>query len=146
ETFLKKILTGSGKDELDEMILKFREEVKTLDIIEIAKNTSVKYVSQDGKTNYYPENRKLFSLIKKTPAQVKACIMYNDLLNSWDLTKTVEPIHHGQKIKWVYLKENEYNIEALAMKADGNDAPEIIDFIKKHVDRAALFELELKSK
>jgi DNA polymerase elongation subunit (family B) len=146
EMFLRKILTGSEREELDDMILKFREEVKTLGVIEIAKNTSVKYVSQDGKHNYCPEDRKPFSIVKGTPAQVKAAIAYNDLIDSWGLNKTTEHIHHGQKIKWVYLKDNEYMVEALAMKADGNDPPEIVNFINSNVDRSALFEKELKSK
>lgn len=146
EKFLKDFLTGIQKDVLDEGILKFKEDVKTLDIVQIAKNTSVRYISQDGQHNYNPESRKPFEVIKGTPAQVKACLHYNDLLNKWGLTKDVEPIHHSQKIKWLYLKDNEYGIKCMALKADGNDPKRILDFVNKYVDRTAMFEQELKSK
>jgi DNA polymerase elongation subunit (family B) len=145
ETFLKKFLCRTPQLELDDMLLKFKEEVKTLDVIEIAKNTSVKFVSEKG-TNYNPESRRPFQIITKSPAQVKACLHYNDLLDKWDLSKTVEPIHHGQKIKWVYIKDNPFGIECIGMKADGNDPDKMIEFINQYVDRTAMFEKELKSK
>lgn len=145
ENFLKRLLTNTPKEKLDESILEFKQKVKTLDVIQIAKNTSVKFISKDGNKNYYPENRKPFSVVKGSPAQVKACIFYNDLLNEWNLNKHVQPIMSGQKIKWVYLKQNPYNIDCLAMKADGTDPHRMIDFINKYVDRMAMFE-ELASK
>lgn len=46
---------------------------------------------------------------------------------------------NGQKIKWVYLMENDYGIDALAMKADGTDPKEILDFIEKYIDRNQLY-------
>ena len=128
------------------MILKFREDIKTLDVIDIAKNTSVKFVSQDGTKNYNPESRKPFNFEKGTPAQAKAALAYNDLLNKLGLEKMCEPIHHGQKIKWVYLQDNSYGLDALAMKGDGNDADEILEIINRLVDRRKMFEQELKSK
>jgi DNA polymerase elongation subunit (family B) len=144
--FLKDLLTGVDKEKLDEDLLSFREKVQTLDVIEIAKNTSVKFVSERGDTNYNPATRKMFSFVPSSPAQVKACLGYNDLLKSWKLDKAVEPIHHGQKIKWVYLKNNEYGLDCIAMKADGNDPQQILDFINTYVDRIAMFEKELQSK
>ena len=44
------------------MILKFREDMKTFDVLDIAKNTSVKFVSQDGTKNYNPDSRTNFIL------------------------------------------------------------------------------------
>lgn len=146
ENFLKQILLEIPKVELDDLILKFKEEVKTLDVLQIAKNTSVKFISGDGKYNYNPESRRPFQVISGTPAQVKACLHYNDLLDKWDLSKIVEPIHHGQKIKWVYLKDNSYGINCIAMKGDGNDPNKMLEFINLYVDRTAMFEQELKSK
>ena len=69
DTFLRKLLVDSPKKELDDMILKFREEMKTFDVVDIAKNTSVKFISQDGTTNYNPDERSPFHFVKKTPAQ-----------------------------------------------------------------------------
>ncbi len=145
ETFLKKFLCRTPQPELDDMLLKFKEEVKTLNVVDIAKNTSVKFVSEKG-VSYNPESRRPFQIITKSPAQVKASLYYNDLLDKWDLSKVVEPIHHSQKIKWVYVKDNPFGIECIGMKADGNDPDKMIEFINQYVDRTAMFEHELKSK
>ena len=146
DSFLRKLLTSVPKKELDDMILKFREDVKTLDVLLIAKNTSVKFVSADGTHNYNPEDRRPFQFVKGTPAQVKACLAYNDILTMKGLQKTIEPIMHGQKIKWIYVQNNPYGLDAIAFKGDGNDADEILEFINKYVDRKKMFEQELKSK
>ena len=146
EGFLRKLLTGTPRDELNDMVLKFREEIKTLDILDIAKNTSVKFISNDGKYNYNPEDRRPFQIVEGPPAQVKAALHYNDLLNKWDLSKVCEPIKHGQKIKWVYLTENPFGIELIAIKGDDTDPDQMLEFINKYVDRKAMFEHELKSK
>lgn len=57
-----------------------------------------------------------------------------------------EPIHHGQKIKWVYLKPNPYDLELLALKGDDTDPDKLMAFVNEYVDRTAMFEKELKSK
>ena len=137
---------GVDKEVVDTKILNFKDEIPNMDVIDIAKNTSVKYVSRKGDIHYYPKAREPFSIVSGTPAQVKACIYYNDLLKKWGLSKKVEPIHHGQKIKWVYLKDNEFGVECVAMKADGNDPKKMLDFISTYVDRTAMYEKELKSK
>jgi hypothetical protein len=45
---------------------------------------------------------------------VKKNIKYNDLLTFWGLDKQHSRIVQGDKIKWIYLKDNPYKIEALA--------------------------------
>jgi hypothetical protein len=71
---------------------------------------------------------------------------YNDLLYRFGLEKECEPIHHGQKIKWVYLQQNEHGLETCALKGDGSDHDKMLEFVTQHVDRKAMFEQELKSK
>lgn len=144
--FFRKLLTSTPKKELDDMILKFKEDMKKFEVVDIAKNTSIKFISKDGVKNYNPESRKCFHFEKGTPAQVKAGLAYNDLITKLGLDKTCESLKHGQKIKWVYLQENEYGVEALAFKGDDTDPDEILDFINKNVDRREMFERELKSK
>ena len=146
DSFLRKLLTASPKKELDDMILKFREDIKSLDVLSIAKNTSVKFVSQDGVHNYNPDDRRPLQFVKGTPAQVKACLAYNDLLVKMELDKKCEPIHHAQKIKWVYLQDNPYHLESLALKGDGSDPDEILLMVDQLVDRRKMFDQELKSK
>jgi DNA polymerase elongation subunit (family B) len=146
DAFLRKLLTAVPKKDLDDMILEFRDKVKTLDVLEIAKNTSVKFVSQDGSKNYNPETRRPFQFEKATPAQVKACLAYNDMIIKMGLEKTCEPIHHGQKIKWVYLKENPFGLTGMAFKDDDKDPKIIMDFINQYIDRTAIWNAELEKK
>jgi hypothetical protein len=62
------------------------------------------------------------------------------------LSKKHQKIMHGQKIKWVYLAENPYGLEALAMKADGTDPKPILQFIEDYIDKKAMYKYELKGK
>lgn len=143
---LDMLLRGSLKEEIDEKILQFEESIDSVPIGDLGKTTSVKFISKDGLHNYNPVGRKIFQFIKGTPVGVKSALAYNDLLKIWKLNKQVEPIHHGQKIKWIYLIPNEYGIESLAFKADETDPDQIIDLINSHIDRKAGYEAELKNK
>jgi hypothetical protein len=52
---------------------------------------------------------------------------------------------NGEKIKYVYLKQNEYGIEELGFR--GYHDPEyIINFINKYYDGMSLYDRELKTK
>ena len=148
QQFLNDILRKTDKQVIDQNILTFLDKnLVDSPVIEIAKNTSVKFKSGgESKTDYNPKTRSKFKYIKGTTAQAKAALFYNDLLQHWGLDKMVPPIFHGQKIKWVYLKSNEFGSECIALKADGTDPDQIIDFINKYVDRTAMYEQELKGK
>lgn len=144
---LNMILRRCPQNEIDDRILQMEKEIKTLPVDEVAKNTSVTFISKKGDANYNPPNRKMFTIpTLKTPPQVGAALMYNDFLGKFGLQKQFEPIHSGQKIKWVYLKENPYALDYLAMKADGTDPDEILEIINTYVDRKAMYEKELKTK
>ncbi len=144
--FLIDLLKKVDKSIIDEKILDFKKNIDKVSIIDIAKNTSVKFMSQDKSKNYNPQTRSPFTFVLGTPAQVKAGLAYNDLLEHWNLHKKHPRIVHGQKIKWVYLSENSFGIEAIAMKADDTDPDQIINFIEKYIDRNSMYEQELKSK
>jgi DNA polymerase elongation subunit (family B) len=146
EGFLRKMLAGTPQKELDTLILDFKKDLKHLPVVDIAKNTSVKFVSKDGVYNYNPEDRKPFQIIKGSTAQCKAALHYNDILTKWELDKQSEPIRHGQKIKWVYLMENPYGLDLIALKGDDTDADRMVQFVDTYVDRTKMFENELKSK
>lgn len=144
---LNMILRKSPKIEIDDRILNMEKEIKTLPVEDLAKNTSVRYVSAKGDSNYNPHGRKMFTIpTPKTPPQVGAAMMYNDLLKKFGLHRQFEPIHHGQKIKWAYLKENQHALKYLAIKADGTDPDEILEILNIYVDRKAMYERELKTK
>ena len=146
QKFLDDMLRKLPKDQIDASILEFKDKMSTYPVIEIAKNTSVKFKSQNGDNDYNPKTRHPFQFMDGTPAQAKAALAYNDLLKTWKLDKDVPEIFHGQKIKWVYLKQNQYGVEGIAMKADGTDPDRIMEFIEQYVDRNAMYEQELKGK
>ena len=146
QKFLDDMLRKLPKDQIDASILEFKDKMSTYPVIEIAKNTSVKFKSQNGDNDYNPKTRHPFQFMDSTPAQAKAALAYNDLLKTWKLDKDVPEIFHGQKIKWVYLKQNQYGIEGIAMKADGTDPDRIMEFIEQYVDRNAMYEQELRGK
>ena len=146
QKFLDDMLRKLPKEQIDVSILEFKDKMSTYPVIEIAKNTSVKFKSQSGEMDYNPKTRHPFQFMDGTPAQAKAALAYNDLLKIWNLDKDVPPIFHGQKIKWVYLKQNEYGVEGIAMKADGTDPDRVVEFIEQYVDRNAMYEQELKGK
>ena len=149
-TFMKNVmemlLKSKSQPEIDSEIIKFEESLKDVDLFDGAKSTSVRFVSKDGTKDYNPKNRKPFEIVSGSPAQVKAAMNFNDLLIKFELQKTVEPIYNGQKIRYVYLKENEFGIDCLALKSDGTDPKEILDFVTMYVDRRKMYEQELKSK
>ncbi len=146
EEALKMVLAKKPKEDIDKRILAFRSDLKNCTVLELAKNTSVKFKSQDGKKDYNPKTRTPFTIVSGTPAQAKSALYYNDLLNKFKLQKDVETIHSGSKIKWVYLRENQYNMDCLAFKADGTDPDKIMEIINTYVDRKSLYEHELKGK
>ena len=79
------------------------------------------------------------------PAAVKAAIRYNDLLRFWKLEGKHNLIAQGEKIKWVYLKPNPYQIEELAFLE--YDMPEKIRiFLDEYADREKIFDSILLNK
>jgi len=143
---LDSILRGVDREKLDERIMKFEETLGSYSIYELAKTSSVRFISRDGNLNYNPPSRRVFQFIRGSPSQVKAALSYNDFLKIWKLDKQFERIESSAKIKWVYLLPNDFCIEALAMKADDTDPDQILEFIQNHIDRRKLYDRELHSK
>jgi len=143
---LDMLLRGVPKADIDEKILQFEESLDNISILDLGKTTSVKFVSANGEKNYNPAGRKPFQFEKGTPVGVKSALAYNDLLRMWKLNKQFEPVHHSQKIKWVYLIPNEFNLESLALKGDDTDPDQIVEVVTKYIDRKKGYEAELKSK
>lgn len=147
EKTLELILKGTPKDELDDLILDFEQELETLDLEEIAKITSVNFISGNGVTNYNPDGRSKFQIPEpRTPAGVRAAFYYNDLMKHWGLESFYEPIKNREKIKWVYLKINQFGLKQIAFKGEDMDAPQMMEFINLHVDRQKMYVKELRGK
>ena len=59
----------------------------------------------------------VFSTYKKGAAvHVKSKINYNPLIDYWYEGRKYEKIGNGNKIKWVYLKENEFGFDTIKNK------------------------------
>ena len=139
-TVLIDILRSKPEEEITAFILAFKKSMAERPISEIAKNSAVKNLSK-----YLPKKRQLFQLEKGVPAHVKAAILYNDCLKHFNAPFKYSPMKDGDKVKWVYLKNNPLGIDGLAFTGY-EDPKEIVDFISTYVDHNRIFEAELKGK
>jgi len=146
EKTLISILKGASESEVNTKVFEFRKKIINGDIplLELGNPTSVKTLNKYTERN--ARAGEMFSSIKKgAPAPVKASIIYNDLLKFWGLDKKHSLITQGEKIKWIYLKPNPYQIEALAFLS--YDIPEKINtFMQKFADREKIFTSILLNK
>jgi hypothetical protein len=136
------ILKNKNKAEIDDKILSFKKELTEVIYTEIAKISSIKDIAK------YQEPVKdsvLGKFAKGTPSHVKAAINYNKLLKLFNCPPKYAPMKNGDKIKVVYLKNNQYALEELAFKGD-SDPDEILRFIKDNIDANELFMSELDGK
>ena len=143
---LKGILAKVPKEKIDGFILNFKKNLQDEELDKIALPTGVKgIIKYIDKSKGGFDSKTMFTTMKKgAPVHTKASVIYNDLLKHFKTTNH-EPISNGNKVRWVYLKNNPLNIDGLAYK--GYDDPkEIIDFINQYVDRDKLFDKALKKK
>ena len=146
EKFLKDVLSKVSKTEIDKTVLEVKNKIESYDALEVAKNTSVRFASEKKGINFNPKNRERFQVAKGATAQCKAALMYNDLLKHFKLTNTVEPIYTGQKIKYLYLVDNPYGMDALALKGDDTDPEEILEIIQTYCDKKRMYTAVLEKK
>jgi len=140
-TVLTDVLNGIVKNEMDAKVLAFRIALDSRYYLDVARNTSVKNISEYEKGL----SKQLNEFKKGTPAHVKACITYNKLLHHFKITNRYEKISDGEKIKYVYLKDNPLNLETVAVKGY-NDPVEIVQLAETYIDYETLFVNELKTK
>ena len=143
---LEQVLKGVPKQEIDSQLLEFRRKILNgeIPLEKIGNPQAVK------KLNKFTEHKaragEIFSSVGKgAPAAVKAAIIYNDLLRFWKLNKRYNYITQGEKIKWIYLKNNPYRVDAIAF-LDYDIPKEIRIFIEKYVDRQKVFDSILLNK
>lgn len=142
---LEDVLKGTQQPEIDKRILDFKKEILTnMPIGELGNPTGVKTLNKYIERK--PVGAEAFTIIRKgAPAAVRATIKYNDLLKYWKLDNQYETIVQGSKVKWIYLKKNPYNIEALAY-LDYNMPPKIEEFLDKFADKEKVFDTILLNK
>jgi len=141
---LKDILMGKDNDYVDTKLLDFKKSMINLPVNKIAKGGAIKELTKYDNGSWVV-GQAVGSFEKGTPAHVKAGITYNRLLKYFNCPYKHEPIRDGDKVKWVYLKNNPLGLETIAFK-DYNDPSEILEFVENYVDRDMIFKAELENK
>jgi DNA polymerase elongation subunit (family B) len=143
---LKDILMGKDNEYVDTKLLAFKASMINLPVNKIAKGGAIKELSKyDNGTWRKDSGLSIASFEKGTPAHVKAGITYNRLLKFFNAPFKHEPIRDGDKVKWVYLKNNPLGLETVAFK-DYNDPKEIMDFVEQYIDRDKLYASDMENK
>ena len=140
------VLKGAQQTEIDARVKEFRKQILdgTIPLTQLGNPTSVKTL------NKYTERKardgELFTTVAKgAPAAVRAVIRHNDLLRFWGLDNKHSAITQGDKVKWIYLRPNPYQIDAVAF-LDFDLADKIRIFIEEYADRKKIFESILQNK
>jgi len=144
ENFIKNILFGKPKEELDTSILTFYKSLSTIDPKKLGKPIGISFITKCIKRP--PTLGEIFSELNiNTKEHSKAAIYYNDLLKfkKWD--KKYESIIEGDKIYVINLKPNPYNIDAIAIP-NNTIPPDIDEFIKEYIDIEQIFESSILKK
>ena len=139
---LDDILANVPKEKIDERISLFKRNMHNLSYEVMANPIGVKGI---GKYEVKDEESSFSKYKKGAPVHVKAAINYNSLIDHWYEGKRYEKISNGTKIKWVYLKENEFGFDSIAYKGY-EDPPQIIEFIKTNIDYKKMYAQMLEKK
>jgi len=142
---LEDVLKGTPQKEIDTRILDFKQKIlHSMPINELGNPQGVKTLNKYIERK--PVGTEIFTVIRKgAPAAVRATIKYNDLLKYWKLDKTYSQIVQGDKVKWIYLKKNPFQIEALSY-LDFDMPDKIKDFLDKFADKEKVFDTILLNK
>ena len=138
---LEDILATVPKDKIDDRIINFRESMKLVDFDKIAMPTGVKNLKKYSAGR----NGNFTQFAKGAPAHVKAAITYNNLLDHFGVGGKYEKISNSEKIRWVYLKQNELGLESCGYKGY-EDPPQIVEFMKKNIDYKKMYAQMLEKK
>lgn len=140
------VLKGATQEEIDKRVKTFKTQILdgTIPLTKLGNPTGVK------KLNKYIERKpragEMFTVMAKgAPANAKAAAIYNDLIRFWGLSKKHSYIVQGDKIKYIYLKQNPYRIDALGF-LDFDLPDKIVDFMEEYADRQKIFDSILLNK
>jgi hypothetical protein len=144
QTLLKEIMAGKPKSEIDKSIIDFKTSLDQLPWSDLAKPTGVKQIN--SYISKRPAPGEIFSEFRlKAPVNTKAAVYYNDLLKFKKADKSFTRFTEGDKMKYVSLKPNPFNIGVIGFTGY-NDPPFITEFIDKYVDREDAFNSVLLNK
>jgi len=149
--FLMDLLSDVPKEEIDDKIISLKANIEDEPLEEMARNTGLKNVAKfevytvGQPIGVFPKYKNDKGKSGSYPAHVKAGINFNKFLEHFGLEKKVETIKNGEKIKYVFLKDNELGIKEIAFRGY-QDPPQLMEFINKYVDPTLMFEKELEKK
>jgi len=143
---LQQVLKGEEKANILDQIKVFKKSILdgSIPLPKLGNPSAIKKLEKySGKSTRAGE---MFTeILKGAPAPVRATVRYNDLLRLWQLDKKYNLITQADKVKFIYLKDNPYKIEALAFQ--DHDIPEKInDFLERYADRQKVFDSILLNK
>ena len=143
---LQQVLKGEEKDSIINQIKVFKKQILggEIPLTKLGNPTSVKKLEKYSGTG--ARAGEMFTeILKGAPAPVRAAIRYNDLLRLWQLDRKYNLITMADKVKWIYLKDNPYKIEALAYQ--NYEMPDKIkNFLDIYADRQKVFDSILLNK
>ena len=131
---LDNIIKGIDKNIIDNKVIEFISKIKTgkVNYKDLGNPTKVNKLDKYY-TNEYINNSDFATIQSKTPINVKSSISYNDLLKLWKLNDKHTTITNGDKVKWIYLTDNEFNLKSISFIE--HDIPDKIDeFLSNHID------------
>ncbi len=143
---LQQVLKGEQHKSIIEQIKTFKTQILdgTIPLAKLGNPTAVKKLEKYSGTG--ARAGEMFTeILKGAPAPVRAAIRYNDLLRLWQLDRKYNLITMADKVKWIYLKDNPYKIEALAF-FDYEMPDKIKDFLDIYADRQKVFDSILLNK
>ena len=141
---LNDILMDVPKEKVDSRILRFKKNIRRKRLDMVACPIGVKNLAK-YKVNDKDTNSVVSTFEKGAPIHVKAACHYNDLLAYYGKDKIYQGISSGDKIMWVYLKDNPLNLRVCAFKGH-EDPDEIIRFISENINYDKMFKQLLKKK
>ncbi len=139
---LDDILADVPKEKIDERVSLFKRNMHNLHYDVMANPIGVKGI---GKYRVKEDDSPFATFKKGAPVHVKSAINYNSLLDYWFEGRKYEKISNGNKIRWVYLKDNEFGFDTIAYKG-WEDPPQILDLIKTYIDHNRMFEQAMSKK
>jgi hypothetical protein len=143
---LQQVLKGEQHKSIIDQIKTFKTQILdgTIPLAKLGNPTAVKKLEKYSGTG--ARAGEMFTeILKGAPAPVRAAIRYNDLLRLWQLDRKYNLITMADKVKWIYLKDNPYKIEALAF-FDYEMPDKIKDFLDIYADRQKVFDSILLNK
>jgi DNA polymerase elongation subunit (family B) len=133
---MEMILKEEPEKDISNQINKYKKELMKESPEGLAANIGVKNIDKWVKSNN--------TVIKGTPWHVKGVANYRRLLSVLDITNKYEDVTEGMKVKVVYIKPNQWNIETISFYHWPKEFDSIIQIDKeKMVEKFFVKKIEI---